>query len=164
MKTNYWLKTLFFIFFLSVSGYAGAKVSALPRFASVKSSTVNVRSGPGVRYPISFIYKQKNTVVEIIAEFDVWLKIRDSSGDIGWVNGNMLSSRRYFEVTADSGAVLYEREGEVLNPIANLEKGVVGKLVSCSFRLDYCNVKVDKFEGVVMKRDIFGVYEYETVK
>ena len=164
MKTNYWLKTLFFIFFLFGIGYAEAKVSALPRFASVKSSKVNVRSGPGVRYPISFIYKQKNTVVEVIAEFDVWLKIRDSSGDSGWVNSNMLSSRRYFEVTADTGTVLYDREGEILNPIANIEKGVVGKLVSCSFRLDYCNVKVDNFEGVVMKRDIFGVYEYETVK
>ena len=32
---------------------------ALPRMVSLRSSLINVRSGPGSRYPIEWVYKQK---------------------------------------------------------------------------------------------------------
>ena len=39
---------------------------ALPRMASLRSKLVNARSGPVSRYPIEWVYKQKNALpVEI---------------------------------------------------------------------------------------------------
>ena len=49
---------------------------AIPRMVSLRSSLINVRSGPGSRYPIEWVYKQKGAPVEIIAEFELWRKIR----------------------------------------------------------------------------------------
>ncbi len=39
----------------------------VPRFASLKSDEVNMRSGPGQRYPIVWVYKRKAMPVEITA-------------------------------------------------------------------------------------------------
>ena len=50
----------------------------MPRFVSLKSNDVNLRVGPSVNYPIELKYTQNNLPVEIIDEFDVWRKIKDS--------------------------------------------------------------------------------------
>ena len=58
--------------------------NALPRFVSLRSSPVNARSGPGVKYPIEWVYMQKSAPVEIIAEFEDCLAdslLRDSGID-----------------------------------------------------------------------------------
>ncbi|MBT3700232.1 MAG: hypothetical protein HOG12_01865, partial [Alphaproteobacteria bacterium] len=47
-----------------------------PRFASLRADKVNLRAGPGVRYPISWIFVRKSLPVEILAEFELWRKIR----------------------------------------------------------------------------------------
>jgi len=43
----------------------------LPRFVSLKSDKVYVRTGPSVRYPIRWIYQRSDLPVEIVEEFDV---------------------------------------------------------------------------------------------
>ena len=35
----------------------------LPRFASLKSDEVNVRTGPGTRYPVDWVFKRKSMPV-----------------------------------------------------------------------------------------------------
>ena len=76
------------LFALPVSaqnGDDGDSGRSLPRMASLRSKLVNARSGPGSRYPIEWVYKQKNAPVEIIAEFDLWRQIRDWEGSETWV-------------------------------------------------------------------------------
>ncbi|MGE4080829.1 MAG: SH3 domain-containing protein, partial [Reyranella sp.] len=55
----------------------------IPRFASLKSDEINVRTGPGPRYPIEWVFKRKGMPVEIVAEYDNWRKIRDWQGASG---------------------------------------------------------------------------------
>ena len=57
----------------------------LPRFASLKTDEVNLRSGPGLRYPIEWVYKRRDLPVEIQREFEVWRLVADSDGVKGWV-------------------------------------------------------------------------------
>ena len=52
----------------------------IPRFVSLRSNHINARSGPGARYPIEWVYMQKSAPVEIIAEFELWRKIKDWQG------------------------------------------------------------------------------------
>lgn len=66
----------------------------LPRFATTRSTPINVRVGPGTRYDIAWVYVKAGTPVEIVQEFDTWRKIRDVDGSEGWVHQNLLSGRR----------------------------------------------------------------------
>src|SRR5262245_34959241 len=67
----------------------------VPRFASLRSDEVNVRTGPGTRYPVDWVFKRKFMPVEVVAEFENWRKIRDWQGASGWVHQSLLTGRRY---------------------------------------------------------------------
>jgi SH3-like domain-containing protein len=66
----------------------------LPRFATTRSTPINVRVGPGTRYGVAWVYVKAGTPVEIVKEFDTWRKIRDVDGSEGWVHQNLLSGKR----------------------------------------------------------------------
>ena len=42
----------------------------IPRFVTLRAREVNVRTGPGVRYPIDWVFQRPNLPVEVVAEFD----------------------------------------------------------------------------------------------
>ena len=66
----------------------------LPRFVTLRANEVNLRSGPGTRYPIDWVYRRSGMPVEIIDEFDTWRRIRDWQGTEGWVHQSMVQGRR----------------------------------------------------------------------
>ena len=66
----------------------------LPRFVSLKSGRVNSRIGPGVNYPVDWLYLKPGLPMEIIQEYDNWRRVRDSDGSEGWINQSLLSGRR----------------------------------------------------------------------
>ncbi len=76
----------------------------LPRFASLRADAVNLRSGPGTRYPIQWVYKRRDLPVEIEREFDVWRLVQDSDGVKGWVHQATLVGTRSFVVLAAAPA------------------------------------------------------------
>ena len=53
-----------------------------------------MRTGPGVRYPIDWVFHRRALPIEIVAEFGTWRKIRDEQGAEGWVHRSMLSGKR----------------------------------------------------------------------
>src|SRR5262245_57081238 len=71
----------------------------IPRFVSLRSGEVNLRTGPGTNYPVDWVFVRRGMPVEIIAEFDVWRKIRDWQGTVGWVHQSMLDGRRTARIT-----------------------------------------------------------------
>ncbi|WP_182996885.1 SH3 domain-containing protein [Gluconacetobacter sacchari] len=70
----------------------------LPRFAALRADEVNMRSGPGQRYPIEWVYHRRNLPVKIEREFDVWRLVEDSDGQKGWVHQATLVGTRSFVV------------------------------------------------------------------
>jgi hypothetical protein len=44
-------------------GFTGRTNLPLPRFASLRGSQVNVRTGPGVRYPIDWVFQRRSMPV-----------------------------------------------------------------------------------------------------
>ena len=61
------------------AGEAAGSVSGLqvPRFVSLKSDRVNVRSGPNKVQEVRWVYTRASMPVEITAEFENWRRIRD---------------------------------------------------------------------------------------
>ena len=133
----------------------------VPRFVTLGTDEVNVRKGPGTRYPISIVIKKDGLPVEITKEFDVWRQIRDIDGDGGWVHKQMLSGRRAVVVQGHTTA-LHEDADETSRAVVKLEPGVIATLHSC--KGSWCKVKAQTYSGWIKKADIWGVYPDEMFK
>ena len=126
----------------------------VPRFVSMNSSKVNVRAGPGTRYPIKWVFQRKTLPVQIIAESDTWRKIRDFEGIEGWVHQSMLSGRRRAVVTGTIQQLKREPQ-ETAKTVALLEPGVVLRLEKCSGA--WCLVEGGSYKGWIGRQSIWGV-------
>jgi SH3-like domain-containing protein len=161
-------KTLFLIAlaaFWSAPSWAGEDNSVqgsglpLPRFASLHADEVNLRTGPGTRYPIEWVFKRSGIPVEITAEYEIWRRIRDSEGTEGWVHKMALTGKRTGIVTGMQRE-LRKRE-EIEAPIvAHLEVGAIGQVLSCSKA--WCRLKFEGIKGYLPKTDFWGAYPNET--
>lgn len=133
----------------------------LPRFASLASDKINVRAGPGLRYPVSWTYVRRGMPVEVVAEFDYWRKVRDADGSEGWIHRGMLSPRR---VALVQGAVRDVRADPdpVAPVVARAEPGVRVRLLKC--RDEWCEVEVQNLRGYLPRAEMWGVYPDEKIE
>jgi SH3-like domain-containing protein len=130
----------------------------LPRFASLRVNEVNLRTGPGTRYPIDWVYVRQGLPVEITAEFDIWRHVRDWDGSEGWVHKSALTGKRTAIVTGTMRDMF--RYDDTKAPVlAHLEPGAVGQLVSC--KVAWCKVKFSGIKGYLRKTDFWGAYPNE---
>ncbi|HLO77821.1 MAG TPA: SH3 domain-containing protein [Magnetospirillum sp.] len=135
----------------------------LPRFVSLRSDEVNLRTGPGVRYPIDWIYSRKDLPVEVIAEFEAWRKIRDWQGTEGWVHQSMLTGRRMMVVMGQARS-LRSSDADSSDPVAVVEPGVLGRIVQCPRNRDFCRIEIDHAQGWMRRDEIWGVYKGEWIE
>ena len=133
----------------------------LPRFVSLRSEEVNLRAGPGVRYPVEWVFRRRTLPVEVLAEFEQWRKIRDSGGTEGWVHQSMLSGRRYALVAGEVRTLRRQPEPGAA-AVARLEPGVVGQVLEC--RAEWCRLDAGGFRGWLVRAEIWGVYPGEAVR
>jgi SH3-like domain-containing protein len=132
----------------------------VPRFASLRSDQVNVRTGPGTRYPVDWEFKRKFMPVEVIGEFENWRKIRDWQGASGWVHQSLLTGRRHFVVTSKN-AELHKTPSTAAEVVARVEPEVIGEIKSCQG--DWCRVRIAKYTGWLERRELWGAYRGEPV-
>jgi SH3-like domain-containing protein len=154
----------------SPAGAAGetaqGSVSGLPvpRYVSLKSDRVNVRTGPTKDHDVAWVFTKSGLPVEIIAEFENWRRIRDSEGAEGWVYHSLLSGRRTAVVTQRSKEDLVplndspETTGSVS---ARLQSGVVVAVKRCTGT--WCRVTGDGFDGWIAQERLWGVYPNEKI-
>ena len=140
---------------------AGDSRSKLARFASIRAAEVNVRTGPGVRYPVEWVFVYRNMPVEIIAEFDTWRKVRDWDGTVGWVHRSMLSGHRSAIVTGGQQALRRFAEAKS-STVARVDERVVGKLITC--RKTWCRLEIAGKRGWMKRTHLWGVYNGEKLK
>ncbi|MGE0096612.1 MAG: SH3 domain-containing protein [Alphaproteobacteria bacterium] len=133
----------------------------IPRFVSLRADEVNLRTGPGVRYPVDWVVQRRGLPVEVVAEFEAWRKIRDQEGVEGWVNKAMLSGRRTILVTGDIRTIRRNRSADA-PAVARVEPGVVARLVKCDE--SWCKVEVDSYEGWLQRDELWGLYPNEKVE
>ena len=135
----------------------------LPRFVSLKSDHVNVRSGPNRDHEVAWVYTRPSLPVEITAEFENWRRIRDRDGTEGWVYHSLLSGKRTAFVAktkAQNGlAPLYESAAPNSALRATLEPGVLGVVKRCTGR--WCRFAGDGFDGFIEQDRLWGVYPNE---
>lgn len=125
----------------------------LPRLVSVRAGEVNVRTGPGVRYPIDWVFVRQNMPVEVLNEFESWRQVRDWQGTVGWVHRSMLSGKRTVMIT-DALATLRRETDPASPPVARAERGVVAELEECDGQ--WCRLAVGNLKGWLPRTSVWG--------
>ena len=135
----------------------------LPRFVSLRAGEVNLRTGPGVQYPVEWVYRKSGLPLEVIAEYKTWRKVRDWEGSQGWVHQTMLSSTRGFIVTGGTRDVRAKSDPKS-RAVARVQTGVSGLLITCPGQTEFCRVEVEGFEGWLNRADFWGILKGETIE
>lgn len=73
----------------------------LPRYAALRSDEVNMRAGPGQRFPILWVYHRRGMPVRVEREFDVWRLVEDQTGQKGWMQQATLAGGRDFLIPGE---------------------------------------------------------------
>lgn len=135
----------------------------LPRFVSLSSNKVFVRTGPGKTYPVRWEYSKKGLPVEIILEFDNWRKIKDSEGKGGWIHKVLLSGKRNAIVKNSVDITpLYRAPDGDSKMVARVQNGAIVGLDSCG--ANWCNVSSNGYSGWIEKKSLWGVYANEEIE
>ena len=138
--------------------HPGASGLATPRFVSLASATVHMRAGPGVRYPITWVYKRRGTPFMVMAEHEYWRKVRDIEGTEGWMHRSLLSGWRTAVLRA--GVTELRRSPDAKSPVVlRAEAGVIGKLLTCEKA--WCQMDLADTNAWLPRAAIFGALPNE---
>ncbi|MDH3234877.1 MAG: SH3 domain-containing protein [Alphaproteobacteria bacterium] len=145
----------------AVPSSAAEKKRPIPRFVAVKTGKVNVRTGPGARYPVQWVLRRRYLPLLVIAEFETWRRVRDWEGATGWVHQATLTGRRTVIVTGRR-RVLRRRPADNAPAVAHLEPKVIARLLACGRR--WCRVQVKGHRGWLARTEFWGVRKGEVFK
>jgi SH3-like domain-containing protein len=159
------LSALFGIVLAASTAQAAEKPETIPRFASLRADVVNLRIGPGDRYPVEWVYHRKGLPVEIIAQLDQWRRVRDSQGTEGWVHQRLVAPIRNV-IVKGTQRVIYTEADPKSPPVAKLDPGVIAHLLEC--RKEWCRIEAQSLDqpmrGWLVRDQIWGVYPDEVVR
>ena len=108
-------------------------------YAALKHDEVNLRTGPGERFPILWVYQEKDFPVQVLDSFETWRQIREKDGTIGWVHQNMLKKTRYAIVVKENPLLKQDRSDAPA--VAIVQPGVIARVESCP-KGQYCRINV----------------------
>jgi SH3-like domain-containing protein len=142
----------------SPADHPGASGLPVPRFVSLSSDTVNMRAGPGVRYPITWVYRRKGIPLMVMAEFEYWRKVRDGEGAEGWMHSALLRGRRM--ALLQGGINELRPSPETTAPVVlRAQAGVIGQLLSCGG--PWCQIILNDMRVWLPRTGLFGALPNE---
>jgi SH3-like domain-containing protein len=126
----------------------------LPRYVSLKASRANMRRGPGRDHRVDWVLVRRGLPLRVVAEYDLWRRVRDMEGAEGWVYHALLSGART-AVTLPDIAELRQAPSPDAPVSARAEAGVILQVEAC--RADWCEVARDGARGWAPKSVLWGV-------
>lgn len=126
----------------------------LPRFVSLKDSTVNARRGPSLSHRIDWEFKHAGMPMRLTAEFGHWRRVEDRDGAGGWVHYSLLSGVRTVIVEEDM-TELHARADAKSAVVGLAEMGAIARLGDCT--AEWCKISAEAASGWVEKARIWGV-------
>ena len=156
---------------LQAQSAGSASKTDLPKFFSLKSNPVNLRKGPGTRFPKAWVFRREGLPVEVLREHGRWRQVRDSDGATGWILRTLISARRTALVSpwqlketgsAKQLTTLRSRSRQRSRAVAKLEAGTLVSLKSCD--RSWCRVSIGRFSGYIEQRRLWGIYPQEVLR
>ena len=119
---------------------------------SVSGNEVNLRSGPGTKYPPDWIL-DRGYPLRILRNQGAWLKVIDFENDTGWIHRSLTSSTPYHIVKV-KGANMRSKPSVNSRIVAKLVYGEVLKTLEHSG--GWVRLQRDGLRGWVAKRLLWG--------
>ena len=148
MNKKFLIINFFLLSFFLTNSYSDNNM-----YMSLKNKKVNVRYGPGLDYPIKFVFNKKNYPVEIIDEKENFRKILDIKKNSGWIHRSQLKKVSSF-ITLDT-VILFSDSTKFSRPIAKIESGRLLNKKKCN--LNWCRVETGEYKGWVLKENLWGL-------
>ena len=143
-----WEKIIFFILiFFCTSAFSNENY-----YLMLKNSKVNVRMGPGLDYPVKFIYKKKYLPVKVIDKKENFRKVIDHKKNSGWIHISQL--KKINSVIVLSNRILFKKPTFNSKPIANIESGKLFVLEKC--KKNWCKVSSQNYSGWINIDNVWG--------
>ena len=140
------------IWFLCLSIVSIQFVNAEGKFLSLKKSKTNVRYGPGIDYPIKYIYRKINLPVKEIDKKENWRRVIFLDNNSGWIHWSQLKPSN--SIIAIKEKILFKKPSRFSEPIVRLEKGRLLVIKECED--NWCNITTDSYTGWVKIKNIWG--------
>ena len=140
------------ILFLCLSILSIQFINAEEKFLSLKKNKTNVRYGPGLDYPIKYIYRKVNLPVKQIDKKENWRRVIFLDNNSGWIHWSQLKSSNSVITIVEK--ILFKKPSIFSKPIARLEKGRLLVIKKCED--NWCNIKTNDYMGWIKAKDIWG--------
>jgi SH3-like domain-containing protein len=144
---------------LSIVGGVAALAAASapqPYFVSIKVDEAYMREGPSDMHRVKWIYRRKGLPLEVIATFDVWRRVRDMDGEVGWMHMALLTRDRTAVITEGPGVEVRARDDTTSDVVARAQPGAIGRLLACGMLT--CEVEFAGAEGWVARARLWGIH------
>ena len=140
------------VWFLCLSLLYTQSISADEKFLSLKKNKTNVRYGPGLDYPIKYVYRKVNLTVRQIDKKENWRRVVFLDNNSGWIHWSQLKPSN--SVITIEEKILFKKPSNFSEPFARLEKGRLLVIKKCEN--DWCNVTTDNYNGWIKVKNIWG--------
>lgn len=132
----------------------------LPRYVSLRADAVNLRTGPGRRFPIDWVFTRAHLPIQIIAEHEGWRQVRTQDGTTGWIHKSLLSGKRTVAIAGREDRI-YREPDKSAQVAAFVEAGVIASLLGCE--KDWCRITVDshRITGWMPQDVLWGILPNE---
>ena len=140
------------IWFLCLSILSIEFLNAEEKFLSLKKNKTNVRYGPGIDYPIKYIYRKVNLPVKQIDKKENWRRVIFLDNNSGWIHWSQLKSSNSVITIVEK--ILFKKPSIFSKPIARLEKGRLLVIKKCED--NWCNIKTNDYVGWIKVKNIWG--------
>ena len=144
---------IFLLLFLILILPVDAAAAPHGQFKCLKNNETNMRVGPGMRFPIKWVYKRKNLPMQKIDEYDIWVKLRDFEGAEGWVHTALVKNRKCAIVTEIEEIFKSPEPGAKL--MAQISARTPVMVEECN--ISHCLISVSDVEGWIRKKSLWGV-------
>ena len=145
---------------VDVDATNGISGFAVPRFVSLKSDKAYLRTGPGDRYPIAWVYVRKGLPVEVVREYGIWRQVRDVDGVVGWMNKSLIGGERTAIITREI-RTMYGSADLQAPVVWRIAPGTVVRVVLCEQA--WCRVDHAGKSGYILRSQLWGVYPNEPI-
>mgnify|MGYP001181136079 CR=1 FL=1 len=140
------------IWFLCLSILGVQLLNAEEKFLSLKKNKTNVRYGPGLDYPIKYVYRKVNLPVKQIDKKENWRRVIFLDNNSGWIHWSQLKPSN--SIISLEEKILFKKPSKFSEPLAKLEKGILLVIKKCED--DWCNIKTGNYKGWIKVKNIWG--------
>ena len=140
------------VLFLCLSLLYIQSINAEEKFLSLKKNKTNVRYGPGLDYPIKYVYRKINLPVRQIDKKENWRRVIFLDNNSGWIHWSQLKPSN--SVITMKEKILFKEPSDFSEPFVRLEKGRLLVIKKCED--NWCNVTTDNYRGWIKVKNIWG--------